>query len=71
MEKLGQKMEKTKRILEINPGHPIFAKMGDFSEEKKANWSEILYNQALLNEGSQVKDPVKFSEQLSQLMINA
>jgi molecular chaperone HtpG len=71
MEKLGQQMEKSKRILEINPSHPIFAKMDAFSEEKKANWSEILYNQALLNEGSQVKDPVKFSEQLSQLMVNA
>ena len=71
MEKLGQGMEKSKRILEINPNHPIFSKMEGFSEEKIANWSEILYNQALLNEGSQVKDPVKFSEQLSELMINA
>ena len=71
MEKLGQAAPKTKRTLEINPNHPIFSKMDGFSEEKIANWSGILYNQALLNEGSQIKDPVKFSEQLSELMVNA
>lgn len=71
MEKMGQKTEKTKRTLEINPNHPIFSKMEGFSEEKISNWSEILYSQALLNEGSQIKDPVKFSEQLSELMVNA
>lgn len=71
MEKLGQAAPKTKRTLEINPNHPIFTKMEGFSEEKIANWSGILYNQALLNEGSQIKDPLKFSEQLSELMVSA
>lgn len=71
LEKLGQAAPKTKRTLEINPNHPIFDKMQGFSEEKIANWSEILYNQALLNEGSQIKDPIKFSEQLSEFMVNS
>lgn len=71
LEKLGQEAPKTKRTLEINPNHPIFNKMEGFSEEKISNWSEILYNQALLNEGSQIKDPVKFSTQLSEFMVNA
>ena len=71
LEKMGQAAPKTKRTLEINPKHPIFSKMEGFSEEKIANWSEILYNQALLNEGSQIKDPVKFSEQLAELMVSA
>lgn len=69
MEAMGQHMPKSKRILEINPNHPVFAKMMDISEDRKKGWAEILYNQALLNEGSPIKDPVKFSRQISELMV--
>lgn len=68
LESMGQKMPKSKRILEINPKHPVFAKMQGQTEETQASWAEILYNQALLNEGSPIKDPMKFSKQISQLM---
>ncbi len=70
MEKMGQSMPKTKRILEINPKHPAIEKMLTFdSKEKQSLWSEIIYNQALLNEGSAIKDPMKFSKQISDLML--
>ena len=71
MEKLGQAAPKTKRIMEINPKHEIFSKMLTFSEEKQKDWASILYNQALLNEGSPIKDPMAFSQQLSKLMLQA
>jgi molecular chaperone HtpG len=71
MQKIGKQEQKSLRILEINPEHAIFEKMLNFSGEKLNNWSQILYNQALLNEGSPVKDPMSFSKQISNLMISA
>ena len=70
MEAMGQSMPKTKRILEINPKHPVFEKMMSFDDKKQTQWAEILYNQALLNEGSPIADPVKLSQQISDLMLN-
>ncbi|NRA45769.1 MAG: molecular chaperone HtpG [Oligoflexales bacterium] len=69
MESMGQAVPKSKRILEINPNHPIFEKMLDFNDERKNDWAEILYNQALLNEGSPLENPSKFSKQISELML--
>jgi molecular chaperone HtpG len=69
MSAMGQKVPKSKRILEINPDHPVFEKMLATSEQKQRVWSEILYNQALLNEGSQIDDPSKLTKQIANLMI--
>ena len=71
MESMGHTTPKSKRILEINPGHPIFSKMLEFEEEKRSDWAEMLYNQALLNEGSPVENPARFSKQISALMLQA
>jgi molecular chaperone HtpG len=60
---------KAKRILEINPRHPLFAKMSKADSDAQSQWAEILYSQALLNEGSQLEDPVKFSKQITDLML--
>ncbi len=68
MESMGQSMPKAKRIMEINPRHPIFGKMQNLSAETQKEWAEILYNQALLTEGSPLEDPMRFSKQISQLM---
>lgn len=69
MESMGHATPKSKRILEINPNHPIFTKMLDFEDNRKNDWAEILYNQALLNEGSPLENPAKFSKQISELMM--
>lgn len=68
MESMGQSMPKAKRIMEINPRHPIFGKMQSLPNETQKEWAEILYNQALLTEGSPLEDPMRFSKQISQLM---
>ena len=68
MESMGQKAPKSKRILEINPTHPIFERMKSISAEQKKEWADILYNQALLSEGSPLKDPMKFARQVANLM---
>lgn len=68
MESMGQSMPKSKRIMEINPDHPVFAKMKGLKKDKQKVWAEILYNQALLTEGSPIEDPLKFSKQIANLM---
>ncbi len=66
---MGDGVSKSKRILEINPKHPIFEQMMSASDDQKKTWSEILFNQALITEGSPLPDPVKFSNLISDLMV--
>lgn len=72
LSKMGQGFSATsKRILEINPHHSLIEHMLTLPSETQERWSEILYSQALLNEGSQLADPVRFSHQVSELMLEA
>ncbi len=59
----------TKRILEINPKHPLFNHMLSIPSDDQIKWADILFNQALLTEGSALPDPVKFSRQIADLMV--
>lgn len=68
MASMGHAVPKTKRIMEINPDHPLFATMKQLPEETQKEWAEILYNQALLIQGSPIEDPTKFSKQIARLM---
>jgi len=71
MESLGQAAPKSKRILEINPEHPVITRMSTQTSDTQAKWAHILYNQALLNEGSPIVDPAEFTRQISDLMVDA
>ena len=71
---MNQPVPEVKRILEINPDHPVIEKMNQiFETDKKdsrvTDFSELIHNQALLTEGVAVKDPVRFSKLISDLMI--
>lgn len=70
MSRMGGDMQspKVKRILELNLKHPLFEAMVSKTEAEQKTWAEILYNQALLNEGSELPDPGKFTKQISDLM---
>ena len=62
---------KAKRVLEINPDHPLFEKLLSIyktDKEKLDVYIRILYGQALLIEGLSPEDPVAFSEDLCTLM---
>jgi molecular chaperone HtpG len=59
------------RILEINPNHLIFEAMLTANDEQVKNWSEILYNQALLTEGNAIPNPARFSKLIADLMIQS
>ena len=71
---MNQPVPEVKRILEVNPNHPVIDKMNKiFEADKKdsrvSDFSELLHNQALLSEGVAVKDPVRFSKLITDLMI--
>ena len=62
---------KARRVLEINENHPIFATLTgllDKDPDKLRDYSELLYDQALLIEGMAIEDPVAFSTRLCALM---
>src|SRR5690606_22097495 len=60
--------QKPKRILEINPEHPLIDKLAKASKEKQRQWGEFLVNQALLSEGSSIENPGAFAKQVSELL---
>jgi molecular chaperone HtpG len=71
---MGQEVPSQKRILEINPDHQIFESMNRLFEKDKEidlikEYIALLYDQALLLEGSRPKDPVLLAKYISKLMI--
>jgi len=73
---MNQAVPETKRILELNPDHPVIETMNDlFAADKKnpklADYSELLYDQALLTEGIAIKDPARFARLVTGLMVQA
>ena len=73
---MNQPVPETKRILELNPNHPVIESMNELlttnkKDEKIADYSELLYDQALLTEGIAVKNPARFAQLISNLMVQA
>jgi molecular chaperone HtpG len=71
---MGQNVPNSKKILEINPDHPLFSVMNDqFEKEGKSavldEYIGLLYDQALLLEGSRPKDPAAFAKAMARLMV--
>ena len=65
---------KATKILEINPNHPIFAKLQDvFRTQPDAinDYADILYDQARLIEGLPIEDPAEYARRIVDLMVNA
>ncbi len=71
---MNQEMPTSKRILELNPTHPLVEALqdcytADAKDPKLASYAGLIYDQALLTEGSQIPDPLKFSRQVAELMV--
>jgi molecular chaperone HtpG len=65
---------KSRRILELNPNHEIFTKMlarFQKNNEDKAieEYGELLLGYALLAEGSELPDPVRFNDLVIKTML--
>jgi molecular chaperone HtpG len=66
----GQKVTAGKPVLEINGRHPLVQRMKRETEGARfSDWSQVLFDQALLAEGGQVEDPAAFVRRLNDLML--
>jgi molecular chaperone HtpG len=65
----GQQAPDTKPILEINPEHPLLLKLK--SDDKQFDeWTQVLFDQALLAEGGQLNDPAAYVKRINQLLLS-
>ncbi|MFE3441785.1 molecular chaperone HtpG [Nocardia sp. NPDC059180] len=72
----GQALPETKRILELNPAHPLVTGLREAYDTRKqdadegkvpelSETAELLYGTAVLAEGGELKDPAKFAHILT------
>lgn len=71
---MNQTVPESKRILELNPDHPIMQVMAtlfgkDKTNPRLADYCDLLYDQALLTEGSPIADPLRFTRLVAELMV--
>lgn len=76
MKATGQSIPKTKRILEINTSHPVVEKIKRVHEqnaesEALKDYSELLYDLAVIGEGGKIEDPSRFNKLVADLMAEA
>ncbi|MCO7188413.1 MULTISPECIES: molecular chaperone HtpG [unclassified Pseudoalteromonas] len=71
MESIGQSAPESKPIFELNPEHQLVKHLNvEQDEDKFAQWSEVLLDQALLAERGSLKDPAGFVARLNKLMLD-
>jgi molecular chaperone HtpG len=64
----GQSAPEAKPILEINPDHPLVQRL-KYEEAKFDDWSQILFDQAMLAEGGTLADPAGFVRRLNEMLL--
>ena len=72
----GQPIEKRRRILEVNPNHPVLAGLqkriaAQADDPRVQDYIDLLYGQALLAEGEELPDPRRFNAVLTELLGSA
>ncbi|MBS3810123.1 MAG: molecular chaperone HtpG [Desulfobacterales bacterium] len=80
MEKLlkasGQTVPESKRVLELNTSHPVMEKIRQIHEsspddESLADYSQLLYDLAVIAEGGKIENPSRFNKMVGDLMTSA
>ena len=70
LKEAGQPVPPNRPVMEINPDHPIVERLKEETDDQTfSNWTQILFDQALLAEGSQLDDPAGFVKRLNELML--
>jgi len=73
MKAMGQAVPESKRTLELNASHPVMAKLkqmveADEKDERITEYGALLFDQALLTEGTPLPNPAAFAKRVSTLM---
>lgn len=76
MKASGQKTPDQKRVMEVNINHPVMAKMKEIFESDTTNpvlqdYSDLLFDIAVISEGGKLDNPARFSKLLGDLMNKA
>jgi molecular chaperone HtpG len=66
----GQDAPNVLPVLEINPDHALVKRIQEAQDDQFNDWSEVLLDQALLADGSQLSDPVGFVKRLNGLLLS-
>ncbi|GIU15241.1 molecular chaperone HtpG [Shewanella sp. MBTL60-007] len=70
MQAAGQDVPESKPTFELNPEHPLVARLNDEQDEQLfAQWSELLLQQALLSEKGSLADPSAFIKLMNQMLL--
>jgi len=69
MKSMGQDAPTSKPILELNPDHALIKQL-DVESESFADWAQVLFNQAALSEGAQIKDPANYVKLVNKLLVS-
>ncbi len=72
----GRDVGPSRRILEVNPSHPLVKSLQALNErepgsERLGEYVETLYDQAVLMEGGRLDDPNRFARRLTSLLQEA
>jgi molecular chaperone HtpG len=72
----GREVPKAKRVLEVNPAHPLLSRLqvlhaAHGADERFRRYAELLHGQAILAEGGTPPDPAAFSRRLAELLVEA
>ena len=70
LEASGQKVPDSKPIFEFNPAHPLIERLdAEPDEDRFADLSHILFDQAALAAGDSLKDPASYVRRLNKLLV--
>jgi molecular chaperone HtpG len=70
LESAGQAVPGTKRIFELNPTHPLVTKLNAETDEDRFNdLTLVLFDQAMLAEGSHLEEPTSYVSRLNKLLL--
>ncbi|TRX57143.1 molecular chaperone HtpG [Thalassomonas sp. M1454] len=71
MQSVGQEVPESKPIFEINAEHALISHVSNEQDEAKfAEWTDVLFEQAMLAERGSLKDPASFVARLNKLMLS-
>jgi len=72
----GQTPPGVKRVLELNMDHPVLKKIKQLYESDRDNptlkdYSDLLFDMAVISEGGKLDDPARFSKKVGNMMAGA
>ena len=71
LKQAGQNVPSSKPIFELNPEHPLVAKLKEeANSERFDDLTLVLFDQATLAEGGQLEDPGTFVKRLNELLLS-